>query len=350
MPASRISAAARRPLRTFYFISFLVLGMAACTDEGPDNAASRRTTETDTAVAITDTSTGKPAPAADSTTAPAGDTTAGLMPPQPGGRYYFIHPKDSAGKAFLISLSPEQLTIVYALNRVDAGPARRTDTLVIPTEWAADLMAYSPYPAEVPALAGVKKIIFFSYPIQAFGVYENGRLIRWGPTSMGKKSTPTPTGLFFSNWKSKETISTVDDDWVLKWNFNVSNKGGVGWHQYQMPGYPASHSCMRLFEYDARWLYDWADQWRLTPDRGSVLLKGTSCVIFGQYAFGSLKPWRHLPADGAANDISPDALAAEVQGFMDKILEAQAARDAAPAAMAKNTGADSNRTSAPVVP
>ena len=341
MSASRITAAAPGPLRISVLFFLILLCLAACT-EGTDDSARRRL-DSDTTVATADTAT---------TAALTADSTATLTnsfaPPHSVQRYYFIHPKDSAGKAFLKSLSPEQLKIVYALNRVDPGPARRTDTLVIPSEWAADLMAYSPFPAQVPALAGVKKIIFFAYPIQAFGVYENGQLIRWGPTSMGKKSTPTPTGLFFSNWKSKETISTVDDDWVLKWNFNVSNRGGIGWHQYQMPGYPASHSCMRLFEHDARWLYDWADQWRLTPDGGSVVLKGTPCVIFGSYPFGQLKPWRHLPADGAANNISPDALAAEVQPFMDKIMDAQQARDASP--LATNSGVDSNRTTAPVVP
>jgi hypothetical protein len=106
---------------------------------------------------------------------------------------------------------------------------------------------------------------------------------------------------------------------------------------------------MRLFEYDARWLYDWADQWRLTRDGGSVVLKGTPCVIFGSYPFGQLKPWRRLVANGDDNNISAEALAAEVEGSMDKIMEAQAARDAAPV-LSKNTGVDSNRTMTPVIP
>ncbi len=295
-------------------------------------------------------------PKADSAKPAARDTTAAVQPtptnPDARHTYHFIHPKDSSGKAFLKSLSKEQAQIVYALNRVDAGPAKRTDTLVIPDQWEADLMAYSPYPAEVPALAEVKKIIFFSYPIQAFGVYEGGRLVRWGPTSMGKKATPTPTGLFFSNWKSKEIRSTSNNDWILKWNFNVSNSGGVGWHQYDLPGYPASHSCMRLYAYDARWLYDWADQWRISEDRATVTLKGTPCVIFGKYAFGALKPWRRLVANGDDNNISVEALTAEVEAYLPKIMEAQQARDAAPPptlASAAPRPADSARQT-PVAP
>jgi lipoprotein-anchoring transpeptidase ErfK/SrfK len=95
--------------------------------------------------------------------------------------------------------------------------------------------------------------LLISYPIEAFGAYEQGKLVRWGPTSLGKKSTKTPTGLFFTNWKSKETISTEDSSWILKWYFNLVNSTGVSIHQYGLPGYPASHACARLYEEDAKW-------------------------------------------------------------------------------------------------
>jgi hypothetical protein len=58
-----------------------------------------------------------------------------------------------------------------------------------------------------------------------------------GPTKWGEKHK-TPTGLF-SNWKAEETTSTFDE-WDLRWNFNIENKLGVGWHQYSLQGYPAS--------------------------------------------------------------------------------------------------------------
>jgi lipoprotein-anchoring transpeptidase ErfK/SrfK len=106
-------------------------------------------------------------------------------------------------------------------------------------------------------LENVKKFVFFPYPIQAFGVYEYGNLIKWGPTSMGKKSTPTKKGLMFANWKKEVAISTVSDEWKLRWNVNVANFDGIGWHQYAMPGYPASHSCLRMLEEDAKWMYTW---------------------------------------------------------------------------------------------
>jgi hypothetical protein len=39
---------------------------------------------------------------------------------------------------------------------------------------------------------------------------------------------------FFTNWKAEETTS--DDEWDLRWNFNIENKLGVGWHQYSLQG------------------------------------------------------------------------------------------------------------------
>jgi hypothetical protein len=101
---------------------------------------------------------------------------------------------------------------------------------------------------------------------------------------------------------------------------------------------------MRLFDYDARWLYDWADQWRISPDRGSVEVKGTPCIIYGSYAFGQLKPWRRLVANGADNDVSPDALMAVVEPHLEKIMDAQRVRDAAPPAVARAVPNDSVRS------
>lgn len=254
------------------------------------------------------------------------------------GAFYLIRMKDS-GKAIIKSLSPEMRTVVYKLNRRDAANMGGADSIIIPkTGSPEELGAYSPFPAELPELAEVKKIVFFSYPVQAFGAYEYGKLVRWGPTSMGKKSTPTPTGLFFANWKAKETISTVNDEWKLKWNFNISNKGGVGWHQYAMPGYPASHSCLRLFTDDAQWLYDWAEQWKLA-DASTVKAYGTPTIVYGAYGWGQLRPWMHLLEAGDANNISIETLQKEYGPRLSEILEKQRAREAAMAA----TSSDSTR-------
>jgi hypothetical protein len=32
---------------------------------------------------------------------------------------------------------------------------------------------------------------------------------------------------FLHDWKAEETTSTFDDEWDLRWNFNIENKLGV---------------------------------------------------------------------------------------------------------------------------
>lgn len=259
--------------------------------------------------------------------------------PKTAVSYYFIslrtkdkHVRDSL-LAMLKGLSLAERNVVLRLNRVDAASYRRLDTMIMPDKIDTNRMAYSIYPPVLPELKDVHKMVIFAYYPQAFAVYEAGKLIRWGPTNMGKKATPTPTGLFSANWKALETVSTVDDDWILKWNFNVSNAGGVGWHQYQLPGYPASHSCMRLMEADARWLYDWADMWIVRNK--ALAAQGTPVLIFGQYPFGKPKPWWGLVQNPSALNISVDTLNALLRPNLDKILARQARRDSVVAMMPK---------------
>jgi len=263
------------------------------------------------------------------------DTTAATpgpkVPERPAFSYYFLSMKskdtavrDSSQRVFK-ALNPAEKAVVLRLNRVDAASYKRLDTMIIPTRIDTNWMSYSVFPAELPVLKEVRKMVIFAYYPQAFAAYENGKLVTWGPTNMGKKASPTPTGIFSANWKSKESVSSVDDEWVLKWNFNVWNKGGVGWHQYQLPGYPASHSCMRLLESDAKWLYDWADMWILKDQQ--LAAQGTPVLIFGEYPFGKGKPWWKLVSDPTALTITPEQLNAELEPNIDKILARQSRRD-----------------------
>ena len=214
------------------------------------------------------------------------------------------------------------LAIAIAINRTDKAFFTKMDSVIIPTDLSGDISFYLPFPVEVPYLVDVDKILFFSYPTQTFAAYENGILIYTGPTNMGRKKDPTPTGLFFCNWKAEETISTVDDEWKLLWNFNIANKGGIGFHQYDLPGYPASHSCLRLQEKDAKYLYEWADQWVLADDE-NVKFKGTPVIVFGSYPFGTPKPWLQLVKNPKALTISITEMEKVTAPFLSTILKEQ---------------------------
>lgn len=230
---------------------------------------------------------------------------------------------DSLVRNFRKELTGAKLKTILTLNRVDENNFTDKDTLVVPDKFDDNLLAYSPFPYQLPVFKEVKKIAIFSYPIQAFGLYENGNLVKWGATSMGSKKHPTPTGLYFTNWKGEETISTQDDEWILRWNFNVQNEKGIAWHQYSLPGYPASHSCMRLLESDAKWMYEWAKQWVLDETGNEPIAKGTPVIVYGSYTFGGRSPWLALLNDPKANDISEQELTQIVQPHVEEILKEQ---------------------------
>lgn len=216
--------------------------------------------------------------------------------------------------------------IVWAINRTDERNFKKMDTIIVPVDFSGEMASYLPFPSEVSCLKAIRKIIYFSYPTQTFAAYENGRLVRTGPTNMGREKHQTPTGLFYTNWKAKKTVSTINDEWILKWNFNILNKAGVGWHQYALPGYPASHSCLRLGEKDAKYLYYWADQWVLA-DTMIIRLKGTPVIIFGSYDFRSPKPWLQLVCDPHALDILEEEICKVTEPFLEEILCEQKNRE-----------------------
>ncbi|WP_291128626.1 L,D-transpeptidase [Flavobacterium sp. UBA7682] len=217
------------------------------------------------------------------------------------------------------------IKIALIANRTDVANFVKMDSVIIPTDLTGDIEFYLPFPFKVKALEEVNKIIFFSYPSQTFATYEKGELTHTGPTNMGRKADKTPTGLFFTNWKAEETTSTFNDEWDLKWNFNIANKLGVGWHQYELPGYPASHSCLRLQEKDARYLYEWADQWVLLDDN-TISIKGTPVIVFGSYDFDAPKPWSQLVANPKALAISEKEITKQATPFLKTILTEQQKR------------------------
>jgi lipoprotein-anchoring transpeptidase ErfK/SrfK len=226
----------------------------------------------------------------------------------------------------ILALNQDSLRIICELNRVDIQHLRNLDTVIVPNIFYNDFNKYAPFPITIRELIAVQKIIFFSNAIQAFAAYENGQLMRWGAVSMGKYTTPTKCGLFHTNWKSKRTISTVNKSWILKWYFNIDNLNGISVHQYAMPGYPASHACIRLLEADAHWFYKWADEWLLS-EKDELQACGTPVVIFGNYPFGKRKPWLGLIENSNQSQIDKAHLLMEIAPYFDKIIERQSQRD-----------------------
>lgn len=184
-----------------------------------------------------------------------------------------------------------QLDLLCKLNRADHAHLPSIKVLVTPDNWDLREECYGPFVLFDPRLEQEVKILIVDIPLQAFAAYEYGVLVRWGPVSSGSAAHPTPAGVFHLNWKSKGRYSTVDPIWYLPYSFNFENRAGLSLHAYALPGYPASHSCVRLLMSDARWLYGWGEEWVPAPDGRSVDRRGTKLWIMGRYLFGTPPPW-----------------------------------------------------------
>ena len=240
--------------------------------------------------------------------ATAGARSAGAGSPGDPPRFHLeaIHGRGALA-ALRARMSAQELDEVLRLNRVDAAHLAALDSLVVPDR-TAGFVAPSPFPLHVAAADSLGKLVLVSLRVQAFALVDSGRCIAWGPISSGAAPTPTPSGRFAVNWKLPVHVSTMDTSWVMRWCVNLDNREGTAFHQYDLPGRPASHCCVRLLEADARRLYDWVEEWSLSKDGRTVLVPGTAVWIAGAYDFDSPPPWRRLPVDPAADRLSPGEL------------------------------------------
>jgi hypothetical protein len=205
---------------------------------------------------------------------------------------YHTEPAGAGVPSVRARFTAEQLLVLQKLNRADLGHLDRLPALVVPDLWVGDPLAYSPMPRRYPLANRHRRVLIVYLTAQIFGAYEYGELVRWGPVSSGRRTAPTPSGLFHMNWKQQVHVSTIDPDWLMPWSFNFENRAGLAFHQQDLPGHPASHGCVRLLGEDARWLFDWADTWTLDAGRTGVLKLGTPVLILGEYDFAAAPPWR----------------------------------------------------------
>jgi hypothetical protein len=164
---------------------------------------------------------------------------------------------------------------------------------VVPESWD-DELSYTTLPLRYQSSEAWPTFLVVYLPGQLFGAYEFGSLVRWGPVSSGRRDTPTSAGMFALNWRSTGRASTVDPDWFMRWYFNFGNREGLAFHAYPLPGYPASHGCIRLLDRDAHWLFEWGQSWVLDLTATRVLTPGTPVFIVGRYDFRAAPPWRSL--------------------------------------------------------
>ena len=97
--------------------------------------------------------------------------------------------------------------------------------------------------------------IIVSIPKQHVFVYRNGIQIGVSPCSTGMKGHETPTGVFTILQKEKEHRSNIYDDAPMP-HMERLTWGGIALHAGKLPGYPASHGCIRLRDADILEVYN----------------------------------------------------------------------------------------------
>ena len=86
-------------------------------------------------------------------------------------------------------------------------------------------------------------------------VYRNGVLSGVSTVSTGKKGHETPTGVFTILQKNKDHFSNIYDNAPMPYMQRLT-WGGIALHAGGLPGYPASHGCIRLPSEFARLLFE----------------------------------------------------------------------------------------------
>ncbi len=126
----------------------------------------------------------------------------------------------------------------------------------------------SPFPRYIEPFN--EKTILINQKQLAFGAYdEQGELMWWGPISSGIRHCSSPDGTCLTPTGSFRIIRKQDEDCistVFPQRANGDNGGalmpycmhffrGFALHgSDSVPGYRASHGCVRMFKEDARWL------------------------------------------------------------------------------------------------
>lgn len=88
-------------------------------------------------------------------------------------------------------------------------------------------------------------MVLVSVPEQIMHVYRNGILIGRSTVSTGSKGHSTPGGVFTILEKRQEHYSKTYDNAPMP-NMQRLTWSGIAMHSGQLPGYPASHGCIRL--------------------------------------------------------------------------------------------------------
>lgn len=156
----------------------------------------------------------------------------------------------------LEKLFGEHWVEVARFNRIDRRHARAGISLKVPKR-LEDLASFSPLPLLYPAAELEDRFILIDLSEQFLGAYEYGALRFAMPIASGNGGNETPLGEFritAAHRVHQSCLYTVEGtnrpypmNYALR--FFVNRTGVSYWiHGRDLPGYPASHGCIGLYD------------------------------------------------------------------------------------------------------
>lgn len=158
--------------------------------------------------------------------------------------------------------NPQQRDAAMRLNRMNTR--LYNDMVIAVPQPGAGPLAYAPFQSNIGPTG--RRTVIVDPSNLAWGAFdENGQLLRWGPVSMGKSFCPD-TGKPCSTPSGSYTVYRKQGGNCFSKQFPVGKggspmpwcmffHGGYAMHgSNQVPGFNASHGCIRMFTEDAWWL------------------------------------------------------------------------------------------------
>jgi hypothetical protein len=195
---------------------------------------------------------------------------------------------------------------VARFNRIDRRHVFPGMSLKIPRR-LDDIRDYTPMPKYYPPAESEEKLILVDLSEQYLGAYEHGVLAFSAPIATGTRNNATPRGEFRITAYSRQHRSSLyqidrsTEFYPMNYGlrFFVDRDGVSYWfHGRDLPGYPASHGCIGLYDEgmqnevynypptpeleDARKLFEWAVP--SLPETGGLydLENGPIVLIIGR--------------------------------------------------------------------
>ncbi len=206
----------------------------------------------------------------------------------------------------LESLFGGRWTDVARFNRIDRRHTYPGMPIKVPKN-LDDIRDFTPMPREYDPARQEPKFILVDLSEQFLGAYEYGNLVFSAPVATGGKDNPTPAGKFRVTAIHSDHVSSLyyveDTDKLYPMNYALRffiNRDGVAFwiHGRDIPGYPASHGCIGLYDEqmqkkyyhfpkkpvleDAKKLFEWIISPRKDEGKFQVIEDGPQVLITGK--------------------------------------------------------------------